>query len=278
VEVVYGSLAALACLAAAAGFWRLGGILGRRLGKGQGEAVSAAALAVTLALIGVVRWNSSRLPLWMVLSPLLYLEFAYFLPTLLLFLGLAATRVPRPETVRALRWLSGIVALYSALHLWLAFDAWSLPGLSSHPPPGPVQAQTTGWSCGAASCVNLLTAHGIRSTEREMAELCLTLPYRGTTTPRFVRGLILKLRKEGSPLRVRAMEGLKVADLDGFPMPCLLGIRGSLLVGHAVVLLAKTSEGRYRVADPLGGGKLVEIPPTELASVFTGDAVAIVPP
>lgn len=276
-EVVYGTLAALLCLAAAVACWRMGRRLGRRLAKGPGEAAAAGALLFTLALIGVVRWNSARLPPWVVLSPLVYLEFAYFLPTLALFLGLASARVPRPETVKALRWLAGVVACYSAFHLWLTFDAWTLPELSSLPPPGPVQGQTTKWSCGAASCVNLLRAHGIASTEREMGELCLTLPVRGTTTPRFVRGLTLKLRREGSPLRVRAEEGLDVAGLDEFPRPCLLGIRGSILVGHAVVLTGRTPEGKYRIADPLGGGTLGDLEPADLRRMFTGDAIALVP-
>lgn len=277
VDVFLGLLACLAALAAGVGCWRLGGLCAKRLRKGAGEAVAASALLLTLLLVWVVRWNGARLPLAVVLSPLMALEFAYFLPTLALFLGLAAGRVPRPETRRALGFLAGVISLYAGFHLYLAADARSLPQLSSSPPPAEVQAQTTGWSCGAASCVTLLKAHGIPSTEREMGELCMTLPYRGTTLPRFVRGLTLKLRGSRSPLRVRAAEGLTVSDLDTFPAPALLGIRGSILVGHAVVLLGRTPAGLYRIGDPLEGGKVVEIPREELEAKFAGDAVALEP-
>jgi hypothetical protein len=212
-----------------------------------------------------------------VLSPLLYLEFAYFLPTVAFFLGLAGNRVPRPESRRAVAWLSTVVALYAAFHVGLALDARELPQLSDLPPAGEVQAQTTNWSCGAASCVTLLRAHGIASTEREMGELCGTLPMRGTTLPRFVRGLSLKLRKDGIAQRVLARDRLTVADLDTFPRPCLLGIRGTFLVGHAVVLLDRTPEGLYRIGDPLGGGRVNLVSRDELGPILDGDAITLVP-
>jgi hypothetical protein len=277
VDTLLGLLAGLAACAAGFGSWRLGGLLGRRLGKGAGETVAAASLLLTLLLVWFFRWSGARYSPALALSPLVYLEFAYFLPTLALFLGLAAKRVPRPETGRALGFLAGVIALYAGFHLYLAADARSLPQLSSSPPPAEVQAQTTGWSCGAASCVTLLQAHGIPSTEREMGELCMTLPYRGTTLPRFVRGLTLKLRRSGSPLRVRAADDLEVADLETFPLPALLGIRGSILVGHAVVLLGRTPSGRWRVGDPLEGGKVVEVTREELAARFAGEAIALEP-
>jgi len=158
-------------------------------------------------------------------------------------------------------------------------DARALPSLSTAPAGGPVQAQSTHWSCGAASAVNLLAAHGIASTEREMGELCLTMPYRGTTTPRFVRGLTRKLEAEGSALRVRAADRLSMDDLDRFPRPCIVGVRGSILVGHAVVILAGPEGGRYRVANPLpvGAGSIQVVPREELAAMFSGEAIGLVP-
>lgn len=276
-DTLLGLLAAAAALAAGFGCWRAGAALAGRLGKGAGEAVAGAALVATLLPVWFVRWHPASLPLRLVLSPLVYLEFSYFLPTLALFLGLAGRRVPRPETRRAIAVLTGIVSLYAAFHLWLAFDSWSLPQLMAAPPAGPVQPQTTGWSCGADACVNLLMAHGIRSSEREMGELCMTMPYRGTTLPRFVRGLTRKLGSEGSRLRVRAADSLKVSDLDTFPAPCILSIRGGLLVGHAVVLLGRAPDGLYRIADSLDRGRVSTVSRSELEAVFTGEAVALVP-
>jgi hypothetical protein len=125
--------------------------------------------------------------------------------------------------------------------------------------------------------VNLLAVHGIRSTEREMGELCLTMPYRGTTTPRFVRGLTRKLEAAGSALRVRAEDRLSMDEFDRFPRPCLVGVRGSLLVGHAVVVLDGPADGMYRVANPLPArvGSIQIVPREELASMFTGEAIAL---
>ncbi len=275
--VLLGLLAGLFTLAAGYGFWRRGERLARRLGKGAGEAVAAASLLLTLLLVAAARWHPARFSPAVALSPLVYLEFAYFLPSVALFLGLAGNRVDRPETRRAVAALAGVVALYAGIHMVLVFDAKDLPQLSSSPPPTAVQAQTTNWSCGAASCVTLLKAHGIPSTEREMGELCLTMPYRGTTLPRFVRGLTLKLRKEGSPLRVLARDRITVSDIDTFPAPCLLGIRGGLLVGHAVVLLGREPGGGYRIGDPLGGGRVNVVSRDELARLLGGDALALVP-
>jgi hypothetical protein len=268
---------ALIYAAAAFGFWRLGARLAERLGKRAGEAVALAAVAFVVASVLLVNWFPSSIPAGWTLTPAIHLEFAYFPPAALVMFGLGAKRIPRPETGRALRVLSAAIGLYGAAHLFLSMSASSLPDLSEAPPPGPVQAQSTHWSCGAASAVNLLAAHGIRSTEREMGELCLTMPYRGTTTPRFVRGLTRKLEAEGSRLRVRAEDRLTLEELDRFPRPCLVGVRGSLLVGHAVVLLESREPGRYRVANPLpiGLGSIQSIPRGQFASGFTGEAIAL---
>ena len=274
--VLLGLLAALAVLGAALGFHLLGARCAGRMGKAPGEALAAGSLAATLVLVALARWHPARYSEAVALSPLVYLEFCYFTPTVALFLGLAGKRVPRPETGRAVAALSAVVALYAGLHVFLTGLATEQTGLSASPPPAAVQAQTTNWSCGAASCVTLLKAHGIASTEREMGELCLALPYRGTTLPRFVRGLTLKLRKEGSPLRVVARDRVTVSELDTLPLPCLLGIKGGLLVGHAVVLLDRTKDGAYRVGDPLGGGRVNLVTRDELAGMLGGDAVALV--
>jgi hypothetical protein len=274
VDVLLGILAALAVLAASVGFWKAGGRLAQHLSKRGGEAVAGACLLLTGGLVFLVNRHPSRIPVAILVSPLIYLEFAYFLPTGLVFFGLAARRVPRPESGRALRWLGGAVAGWSALHMFLAFDAGSLPQLQPFPPRGPVAQQTTGWSCGAAACVTLLKAHGIVSTEREMGELCMALPKRGTTMPRFIRGLTLRLRKEGSPLRVRPADHLEVSDLDTFPVPCILGIKYTLFVDHAMVLVARPKEGAYRLADPLTG--TVEcMGRGDLERRFTGEAIAL---
>ena len=276
-ETVLAAAAALAYGGAAFGCWRLGARLARRLGKRAGEAVAIGAVAVVVASVVLMNWFPSSIPAGWTRTPAIHFEFSYFPPLAILLFGLGAVRAPRPETARALRWLSAVVGLYGAAHLFLSMGAGTLPDLSAEPAAGPVQAQSTHWSCGAASAVNLLAVHGVRSTEREMGELCLTMPYRGTTTPRFVRGLSEKLASEGSRLRVRAEDRMSMEDLDRFPRPCLVGVRGSLLVGHAVVVLDGPADGKYRVANPLPVkvGSIQVVPREELAGMFTGEAIAL---
>jgi hypothetical protein len=273
-DVLSGVLAAAAYGATAWGCWRLGARLGERLGKRAGEGVAGAAAAATLGMVLLVNWFPSSLPAGLADSPAIHLEFSYFPPTALLLFGLGARRVPRRESARALAVLAAVLGLYGGAHLFLSLGARSLPSLSASPPPGPVALQTTGWSCGAASCVTLLRARGIASTEREMGELCLTMPFRGTTTLRFVRGLTRKLREAGSPLRVAAADRLSVSDLDTFPLPCILGIRWTLFTDHAVVLMGRDGEGRWRVADPLVG-RVEPWPEADLAARFTGEAIGL---
>ena len=275
-DVLLGLLGAAAVLGAASGCWMLGARTARRLGKMAGEAAAAAALLATVALVILVNHNPARIPVAVLLSPLLYFEFAYFVPTVAFFFGLAAVRVPDLRSAKAVAVLTGVVALYGALHAFLAFDARTLPQLRAWPPGGPVCTQSTPWSCGPAACVTLLGAHGIPATEREMGELCLCYPKRGTTVPRFIRGLTLKLAKEGSRLRVRAEDHLEVSDLDTFPVPALLGIKFTLFVDHAVVLMGRDGAGNYLLADPLNG-KVVPEDPESFARRFTGEAIALVP-
>jgi hypothetical protein len=276
VDTLLGILGGLGVLALARGCWIAGSRTARRLGKGAGEAAAAAALAATVASVWLVNREPSRIPLAILLSPAIYLEFAYFLPTVAYFFGLAAARAPKPGQGRAVAALTAVLAAYAAVHVFLAFEARSLPQLRAEPPEGPVCRQSTSWSCGPAACVTLLRAHGIGSTEREMGELSLCYPKRGTTVPRFRRGLASKLAKEGSALRVVAEDRLSVAELDAFPKPALLGIKFTLFVDHAVVLMGRDDAGRYLLADPLPG-KVVAADPAEFERRFSGEAIALVP-
>lgn len=275
-DTLLGFLGALATAAAGLGCWHLGDRAARRLGKGAGEGLAALALLATAALVLLVNRAPASIPLEVLLSPAIYLEFAYFLPTALLFFGIAGRRVPTPGTRPLLGFLCLVLGLYAAAHVFLAFEARDLPSLSSAPPAGGAARQTTAWSCGAASAVTLLAAHSVPSTEREMGELCLTYPGRGTTMPRFRRGLSLKVAREGAPLRVRAADHLSMEELEAFPRPCLIGIEFTLFVDHAVVLLGRAADGNWLVADPLHGA-VRPMPPDELRRRFTGEAIALVP-
>jgi ABC-type bacteriocin/lantibiotic exporter with double-glycine peptidase domain len=94
--------------------------------------------------------------------------------------------------------------------------------------------------------------------------------------PRFVRGLTLKLAKEGSRLKVRAEDGLSVEELAGFPTPCLVAVKLTVFVNHAVVLTGRDERGQFLLADPLTGRVEAE-EPDAFARRFTGEAIALVP-
>jgi hypothetical protein len=88
---------------------------------------------------------------------------------------------------------------------------WSLvsPVTAEAPPSGDgwngdVCLQMSMATCGPAAAVTLLAQHGIRTTEREMADLCLTSAG-GTTLYGLCRGLRIKTR--GTPLGVRIASG-----------------------------------------------------------------------
>ncbi len=276
-NALLGTLGGLAVLLGGWLCWRAGGRAADRLGKRAGELAAVCVLLLGGSLVLLVNYNPSLLPAAVVVSPLIYLEFVYFVLPASLFLGLCARRVPRVQTRQGLAAFAAVLSLYGGIHVALACVAGDQPGLDGLPPRGPVTRQTTGWSCGAASCATLLKAHGIRSSEREMAELCLTLPKRGTSLPRFVRGLTLRLASEGSLLRVLPRERLDMDDLDAFPKPALLSIRHTALANHAVVLLRRRPDGLYEVAEPLSG-TIDWMERGELEARFTGEAIALVDP
>ena len=88
--------------------------------------------------------------------------------------------------------------------------------------------QTTGYSCGPASCVSLLSILGVDSTEGEMARLCLTHSA-GTTPFNVYRGLKLKLK--GKPFDVQIVR-LSAKELHSLGVPAVVGLRS----GHAFTI------------------------------------------
>lgn len=110
-----------------------------------------------------------------------------------------------------------------------------------------VVLQTSGNSCAPASAANLLRALGEWHTERELAELFGTTDL-GTSGAQVIYGL----RRLG--LDCRRNEPSMQAPLE---YPAMLLVDGDF-VGHAVTLLGPGDGGRWRVADPLTGMRLVD--------------------
>ncbi len=141
-------------------------------------------------------------------------------------------------------------------------------------------------SCGAAAAATLLRLNGVKSTEQEMADVCLTSAH-GTMPLGLYRGLSLVASRHGRSANVAAndpgqwlrMRQLPVAamiqfppdfatDLESGPLKRLLGPRGE---GHAIVIIGKTDAGRWIIGDPAVGR--ICWTDKELRDRFTGEAI-----
>lgn len=136
----------------------------------------------------------------------------------------------------------GLLGSYTAARA--ATEDWDTGRLKGRPDAKGICLQTSGVSCTAAAAVMFLHRWGVASTEREMAELCLTRMNEGTRVSGILRGLRRKLEPGA---RVDWGE----RPMDDLPLPSLVSIRwGSIL--HSVVLVERTAEGVV-VLDPLAG-------------------------
>jgi len=147
--------------------------------------------------------------------------------------------------------------------------------------------QTTADSCSAAAAAMVLHAHGIQTTEAEMAALCLTRTGHGTTPLGLFRGLALKSAKHGlRPELVRAGNAGGLAMLQS-PGVVSIGMGASLPaatvsrleefgwqpgVRHAVVVMNADPKGAWiDVADPsYGRERWPTGDPAELRSLWDG--------
>jgi predicted double-glycine peptidase len=95
----------------------------------------------------------------------------------------------------------------------------------------------------------LLDRHGIASTEKEMAELCVTRAgnsrVSGTTDSGLMRGLRLKLGGRGTPR-------ITLPAYEQIPTPCLVAIQLNPQLSHSIMVSA-VEPHQVRVVDPLYG-------------------------
>ncbi len=251
---------ALICLVSVV-CWRWGTILGERCSP----TCTFAVLAVTVGL---------------------YAAYCVFL-----FGELALTRLlPMPNVIVLSNWLlPGAAFLAGLLYRRREVAAWRRrvlagalvlggacsigdPLLTDPPQAGTgstgssVCRQTTHASCSPCAAVTLLHMYGIRSTEAEMMQLCLTERL-GTRDLGLFRGL--KLKTQGTVWDVEPFRGATDDLRDPAHQPAVLLVRldrsseaarkyqersGWLPgVGHAVVLLGMTHDGHWIVGDPAVG-------------------------
>ncbi|MHC4606410.1 MAG: cysteine peptidase family C39 domain-containing protein [Planctomycetota bacterium] len=125
-------------------------------------------------------------------------------------------------------------------------------------------AQTSAYSCGAASAAMFLHLHGIETTEDEMARLCVTRSgYLGGTTE---AGVLRGLRRKGLQARVCAPEEITA--------PAIVPIRLNWFVGHFVVV-RRVRRDRVLIADPTQGFYIMSM--EKFRGMWQGSAIEVLP-
>jgi hypothetical protein len=188
------------------------------------------------------------------------------------FAGLGAGWAWRLPRTPRWRQISMALALAGAA---LAAILWPLLSVALRPPPegqnkwaGPVAMQTSWATCSPAAAATLLTAEGISISEREMIPLCLT-DYAGTPTLGLYRGI--KIVASRSHRRVEIVDRSLDRLLQDDDWPVLAAVRLPRGVddprfeqewgwipgmGHSVVVLRRTPDGQFVIADPAVGLEL----------------------
>ena len=108
--------------------------------------------------------------------------------------------------------------------------------------------QSTGHTCSAAACVQLLKSFGVKAGEAEMSKLCLT-QITGTEYINIVRGLKLKLDKDKYEVNLTSetWDGLK-----NLTLPFITSIYVLDGILHTVTVTA-VNDAEVTLADPLEG-------------------------
>lgn len=227
--------------------------------------------------------------------------------------------IPLPSVVILANWFPVLLGILAAI-LWLRMQSYSVPRrmpiqlllvgvtvwseiyvIPREPPkcrnewieptaeiPFRICLQTTDYTCSAAAAATILDSLGVPSSEKEMAELCLT--GEGTTWLGLYHGLSIRL--QGTGFGVEFFEG-NLADLDEATadFPVLLCCRLSnevdianpdyradagwkLGVAHSTVLFGRVKDV-YVVGDP--SQKHVELwSEQDVANLWTGEGLRIV--
>ena len=203
-------------------------------------------------------------------------------PLVALLAGLAWSRV------RGRAWRKSL--LVAPMALLCLFQSYGF--LLAKPPPlddrwhDDVCRQTSAASCSAAAAATLLRAHGVETTEAEMAFLCLTRPA-GTPMLGLYRGL--KLKTAGTAFDVRAFRG-GLAALRACGGPVLLSVRLDRAAGvdpryehawgwtpgvaHTVVFYGFRPDGKVDIGDPAAGREQWRV--QDLQVLWHGDGLRLV--
>jgi hypothetical protein len=240
----------------------LAGTHGRRVGL-----VSAGCALAFLLLKMVMSWE----PVWEAAvfpwPAYIYLQGYWLYLIGLLFFGAAVPQL-------SVRWNRAVVCAVAASVFGAGIDAtsWMIdPGIHGELKSADERhhyRQTTFYTCAPSACVSALSYAGIPSTEREMADLCLTHDT-GTTVFNTYRGLSLKLVGTRWRCRVvnRSVEQLivggtiaVVTELPGYHAIALYG-QGSGVEVQDPMLLAPAIWTPVQLHEHLDGTVVIVVEP-----------------
>ena len=254
----------------------IGGV-GLGLYAGRRRPVIGGAIALAGLALVVVRGVIAYVP---GLEPTLYAwaDYPYFklMPAgfgAAVLLSYLARKAPRPSLRRLIAVLLALMVAqegYYSLRFVLA-ERW-YDGLTGRVDATGLCVQTSPHTCGAAAAAMLLHSVGIPVTEREMARECLVRAGVGVTDMTLLRGLRRKLR--GTPWRVRVYRNLTYNELARLPKPCLVSLRQSWFLDHAVIVEWATRR-LVSVLDPDEHVGRVTMPRTLFADAWRGDALVL---
>jgi predicted double-glycine peptidase len=241
----------------------------------------------TLGLALLFAWCSSgKLHLASIISGSAALYWSNAMPILLGFSAGLATNSPglvrwhRPVTVCVLGLLGlGYILTPIARPILNPIDINESSKWSDD-----VCLQSHSASCAPAAGATLLRLEGVKTSERLMAEACLTSAH-GTMPLGLYRGVFLVASRHNRSAKVASSDPSQWISLGQLPNVAivqftdesdagrytqLLGSRGE---GHVVVVRGKTDAGRWIIGDPAIGS--IVWTDEELKSRFTGEAIFI---
>ena len=193
-----------------------------------------------------------------------YLQQFAIYPIVVVFFGLAAARLPVVWN-RVVVGAVGVFFLgYGAFeNSWISFPEDHGRDVSAD--AAHHRQQSTHYTCGPAACVSALAHFGVRKTERQMAELCLTRRG-GSRLFNLYRGLQLALPRD----RFRVV----IVDLtaDELREPGRVVVTSNRGGGHAICLVGRGAG--VMVHDPLYPAPSTWNP-TKLRANYRGPAVLI---
>lgn len=229
-------------------------------------------LLMTLAILGAfyfLFYSSGQL-YWAKLVPssaaIIYTNFAALLAAMAAGWALRLPHTPRWRRI-------GITILLSLMSL--AAILWPLLSIALRPPPAGgndwqsgVALQTSWATCSPAAAATLLRAEGISTSESEMIPLCLT-DSAGTPTLGLYRGVKRMAEQHGRSVEILNSTVEHLVETNDWP--ALLAVRLPFGVedlryveqwgwipgmGHSVVALGLSNDGRFVIGDPSVGLEL----------------------